>query len=504
MEKYALEMLDISKKFGEFYANKDITLQVKPGEVHALLGENGAGKSTLMNILFGLYTPTSGSIKIRGQEVKINDPLHANKLRIGMVHQHFKLIDDFTVTENIILGVEPTVGKKVDIKFANKRVDDLSNKYRLFVNGKEKVEKLTVGQQQKVEILKMLYRDAEILIFDEPTAVLTPQEIVEFMEIIKDFAKQGKTVLIITHKLAEIKEIADRCTIIRKGQYIDTVDVKTTSEAELAALMVGREVNFNLDKKEYSQGEVVATLNNVGLQVNKQMKLKDINLKLRAGEILGVAGVEGNGQEELAEILTGMTKPTIGSIYMYDNEMTGKNAREFRAETVAHIPSDRHKHGLVLDMPMSDNMVLNSYYSYPYSKNGLINQNEINDFATKMFEENDVRSANGIKSLARGLSGGNQQKAIIGRELSTDPSIIIASQPTRGVDVGSIENIHKKLLKERENGKSIVLISYELDEIIQLADKIAVIFEGEIVEIREASTITKEEIGEYMAGGRSE
>lgn len=502
--KYALEMVDINKKFGEFYANKNINLKVKKGEVHALLGENGAGKSTLMNILFGLYTPTSGEILINGVVQQIDNPLKANQLHIGMVHQHFKLIDEFTVTENIMLGYEPMNGNTVNYNSAQKHVNNLANKYNLQVDPKAKVADLTVGQQQKVEILKMLYREAEILIFDEPTAVLTPQEIKELMVVIREFASQGKTVIIITHKLNEIKQVADRCTIIRKGEYIDTVDVRSTDEKELASLMVGRHVDFDIKKANVTPGEIKIELKNINYIKNKKTILKDINLAVRGGEIVGVAGVEGNGQEELAEILTGMIEPSNGKILINNNDVTNQNARSFRENKVAHIPSDRHKHGLVLEMSLAENIVLNQYYKEPFSNGIMLNHQKIDEYAQQLVENNDVRSAGGVNGAIGGLSGGNQQKAIIARELALNPEIIVASQPTRGVDVGSIENIHNNLLNEREKNKAIILVSYELDEIIKLSDKIIILFDGKIVGVKNAKEVTKEEIGQYMAGGKND
>ena len=499
--EYVVEMLNIRKEFPGIVANDNITLQLRKGEIHALLGENGAGKSTLMGVLFGMYQPEVGKIKIKGKEVKISNPNVANDLGIGMVHQHFKLVSNFTVTENIILGLEPKKGLVVDIKSAAERISQLSKKYGLNVDPYAKIEDISVGMQQRVEILKMLYRNAEVLIFDEPTAVLTPQEIQELIKIMKDLVKEGKSIIVITHKLKEIKASADRCTAIRRGKYIGTVDVKTTSEAEMAKMMVGREVSFKVDKKDSNPKETIMSIKNLSVMNNKKvLGLKNFSLDIRKGEIVGIAGVEGNGQTELVEAITGLRPVDSGNIIYNNEDITSITVRSRVEKGIAHIPEDRHKRGLVLDYTIEENMVLESYNKAPFSKRGLLNKKSIKDHAQKIIDTFDVRSGEGADSIARTLSGGNQQKAIIGREIELNPEVLLAVQPTRGLDVGSIEYIHKRLVEQRDNGKAVLLISLELEEVLNVSDRIAVINNGELVGIVSAKETNENEIGLMMAG----
>lgn len=499
--EYVVEMLNIRKEFPGIVANDNITLRLKKGEVHALLGENGAGKSTLMSILFGMYIPEQGIIKVRGKEVKISNPNVANELGIGMVHQHFKLVHNFTVTQNIILGSEPKKGLTVDVKSAAKKIEELSKKYGLNVDPYAKIEDISVGMQQRVEILKMLYRNAEVLILDEPTAVLTPQEIDELMKIIKNLIGEGKSIIIITHKLKEIKAVADKCTVIRRGKYIGTVDVKETSEAKMAEMMVGRPVSFEVEKEDKEAGKVILKLDNVSVMNNKKvLGLKDFSLEVKRGEVLGIAGVEGNGQTELVEAITGMRSVASGKIYFKDEDITNISIRKRINSGIAHIPEDRQKRGLVLDYTMENNMVLEIYNREPFSKRGLLNKKAIHEYAEKIINEFDVRSGQGGASIARGLSGGNQQKAIIGREIELDPELLIAVQPTRGLDVGSIEYIHKRLIEQRDEGKAVLLVSLELSEILNLSDRIAIVNNGELIGIVNANETNENEVGLMMAG----
>lgn len=504
--EYVVEMLNIRKEFAGIVANDDITLRLKKGEVHALLGENGAGKSTLMSVLFGMYKPEKGQIKINGKEVKITSPNKANDYGIGMVHQHFKLVDTFTVTENIILGCETKkFGIFLDRESAAKKIEALSKKYNLNVDPYAKIEDISVGMQQRIEILKMLYRDAKVLIFDEPTAVLTPQEIDELMNIIKELIKEGKSVIIITHKLKEIKAVADKCTVIRKGKYIGTVDVKNTSTSDMAKMMVGREVSFKVEKKDATPGDVVLKINNLSVNNNKKvLGLKNFSVDVKAGEILAIAGVEGNGQSELVEAITGMRKVVSGDIQFLGDSIKTLSIRQRIDKGIAHIPEDRHKRGLVLDYNLEDNMSLKSYKNKPFSKNGFINKAAFREHAKKIIEAFDVRSGEGAKSITRSMSGGNQQKAIIGREIEMNPELLIAVQPTRGLDVGSIEYIHKRLIQERDNGKAVLLVSLELDEVLNVADKIAVVNAGELIGIVDAKNTDENEIGLMMAGIKNE
>lgn len=500
--EYVIEMLNIRKVFGNFVANDNITLQLKKGEIHALLGENGAGKSTLMNVLFGLYQPDGGEIRVKGQKVNITDPNVANELGIGMVHQHFMLVDTFTVTENIILGSEPKKGGIIDIKRAEQEVRELSERYGLAVDPTAKIADISVGMQQRVEILKTLYRGADILIFDEPTAVLTPQEIHELIQIMKKLVKEGKSIILITHKLKEIMEVCDRVTVIRRGKGIATLNVSETNPNELASLMVGREVQFKTEKKPAQPGKPVLEIKDLVVKDARGVAaVNHLDLTVHAGEIVGIAGVDGNGQTELIEALTGLVKVESGSILLNGRDITNLPPRKITEAGVGHIPQDRHKHGLVLDFPIGENMVLQTYYKSPYSKRGILNFKAIYDKARQLIAEFDVRTPDEF-TKARALSGGNQQKAIIGREVDRNPDLLIAAQPTRGLDVGAIEFIHKRLIEQRDQGKAVLLVSFELDEVMNVSDRIAVIYEGKIVAIVDPKETTEQELGLLMAGSK--
>ena len=501
--EYIVEMLNITKQFPGIKANDDITLRLKKGEVHALLGENGAGKSTLMSILFGLYQPDEGSIKIRGEEVRIENPNIANELGIGMVHQHFKLVHNFTVTENIVLGLEPHKGPVLDLKNASKRIKALSEQYGLNVEPDAKIEDISVGMQQRVEILKMLYRNAEVLIFDEPTAVLTPQEIQELMKIMRNLIGEGKSIILITHKLKEIKAIADRCTVIRLGKYVGTVDVKDTDEEKMAEMMIGRHISFDINKKPREPGKVILEIDRLRIPCRRHGTPICIeNLTVRSGEILGIAGVEGNGQTELVEALTGLRKPLSGTAKLNGKDITYMTVRQRIESGIAHIPEDRHKRGLVLDYTIEENCILERHREEPFSRHGFLNHKAIREHAEKIINAFDVRSSEGPVTRTRNMSGGNQQKAIIGREFDLDPELLIAVQPTRGLDVGSIVYIHKRLVEQRDSGKAVLLVSLELDEILDLSDRIAVLSHGELVGIVDAKSTDEKEIGLMMTGLR--
>lgn len=500
---YVIEMLGIRKEFPGIVANDDITLQLKQGEIHALLGENGAGKSTLMSMLFGMNQPDKGVIKLNGKEVKITNPNVATAFGIGMVHQHFKLVHNFTTTENIVLGIEPKKcgGLMLDIESAAKRVKELSEKYGLNIDPYAKIEDISVGMQQRVEIMKMLYRDANILIFDEPTAVLTPQEIEDLMGIMRGLVKEGKSIIVITHKLKEIKAVANRCTVIRRGKYIGTVDVASTSEADMAKMMVGRNVSFKVDKSDSKPGDTILKVSNLSVLNNKKvLGLKNFSLDIKAGEIVGIAGVEGNGQTELVEAITGLRKIEEGQVFINNKNITNLSIRERIASGIAHIPEDRQKHGLVLDYSIEDNMILELYNKPPFAKRGLLNRSAIREHAQKIIDAFDVRSGQGAITPTRSLSGGNQQKAIIGREIELSPDLLIAVQPTRGLDVGSIEYIHKRLVEQRDKGKAVLLVSLELDEVLNVSDRIAVVNNGELIGIVNAKDTNENEIGLMMAG----
>lgn len=500
---YLVEMLNIRKAFPGVIANDGVTLQVKKGEIHALLGENGAGKTTLMNILFGLYQPDEGEIRVKGQKVYITDPNVANDLGIGMVHQHFMLVDTFTVTQNIILGSEPTRLGRIHLAQAEREVQALSDKYGLSVNPKAKIRDISVGMQQRVEILKTLYRGADVLIFDEPTAVLTPQEVDELMAIMKSLVTEGKSIILITHKLKEIMQVCDRCTVIRKGKSVGTVEVRGTSVHELASRMVGRRVSFTTAKAPAKPKEVVLKIRNLVVKDARQMNaVKGLNLDVRAGEVVGVAGVDGNGQTELIEAITGLRKCESGSITLHGKPITNLSPRKVTESGLAHIPQDRHKYGLVLDFSVGENLVLQTYYQQPFSKNMLLNGRAIDEKAEQLIEEYDIRTS-GVQTKTRALSGGNQQKAIIAREVDRSPTLLLAAQPTRGLDVGAIEFIHRKLVEERDKGKAILLISFELDEIIGLSDRIIVMFDGKIVADKRPEDTDEHELGLWMAGNQT-
>ena len=500
---HVIEMLGIRKEFPGIVANDDIYLRVEEGEIHAILGENGAGKSTLMSILFGLYKADKGVIKVRGKEVSIKSPNDAYALGIGMVHQHFQLVHNFTVAENIILGKEG--GFVYDIKKASRKIKEISERYGLQIEPDMVIEDITVGMQQRVEILKMLYRDADILIFDEPTAVLTPQEIDELIEIMKNLAKEGKSIILITHKLDEIKRTAKRCTVIRRGKFIGEVDVASTSAQEMAAMMVGRPVSFVVEKEKREPGEVMLEVKDLNVRNNKGvLGVKDFSLAIRSGEIVGIAGVDGNGQTELVEAITGLRKIESGSVLFKGEDITGLSIKDRNDRGLGHIPEDRQKRGLVLGAPLTTNMVIKDFDRPPFSRKGLLNQEAIREYSASIVKEFDVRSGEGIDSLAGKLSGGNQQKAIIGREVTKDPDVLIAVQPTRGLDVGAIEFIHKALVTQRDKGKAVLLVSFELDEIFNLSDRIAVINAGRLVDIVKTEDTDVHKVGLMMAGIKSE
>ena len=502
---YAIEMLHITKRFPGIIANDNITLQLKRGEIHALLGENGAGKSTLMSVLFGLYQPEEGIIKKDGVEVSIKDPNDANALGIGMVHQHFKLVECFTVLDNIIMGVEPTKHGLLQKKEAREKVLALSEKYGLHVDPDALIEDITVGMQQRTEILKMLYRDNEILIFDEPTAVLTPQEIDELMQIMRNLAAEGKSILFISHKLAEIMAVADRCTVLRKGKYIGTVNTKDTTVEELSAMMVGRNVSFHVEKKPIQPGEVVLEVKNMSMasKLHKNNAVKNVSLKVRRGEIVCLAGIDGNGQTEFVYGLTGLEPLSSGSITLCGQDITHASIRKRSELGMSHIPEDRHKHGLVLDYSLENNMVLQRYFEPEFTnKAGFLRRGNIRKYAEGLIEQYDVRSGQGPVTIARSMSGGNQQKAIIAREIDREKPLIVAVQPTRGLDVGAIEYIHSQLVAERDKGRAVLLVSLELDEVMSLSDRILVMYEGEIVGELDPKATNVQELGLYMAGAK--
>ena len=502
---YAIEMLNITKRFPGIIANDNITLQLKKGEIHALLGENGAGKSTLMSVLFGLYQPEEGVIKKDGQVVSIKDPNDANALGIGMVHQHFKLVECFTVLDNIIMGVEPTKHGFLQKAEAREKVLALSEKYGLHVDPDALIEDITVGMQQRTEILKMLYRENEILIFDEPTAVLTPQEIDELMQIMRNLAAEGKSILFISHKLAEIMAVADRCSVLRKGKYIGTVETANTTAEELSAMMVGRSVSFHVDKKPSEPGEDVLEVEGMTMasKLHKNNAVKNVSLKVRRGEIVCLAGIDGNGQTEFVYGLTGLEPLVSGSVKLCGKDITHASIRQRSVMGMSHIPEDRHKHGLVLDYSLEDNMVLQRYFEPEFTdKAGFLRRRNIRTYAEKLIDQYDVRSGQGPITIARSMSGGNQQKAIVAREIDKDPELLVAVQPTRGLDVGAIEYIHKQLVAQRDAGKAVLLVSLELDEVMDVPDRILVMYEGEIVGQLDPKTTTQEELGLYMAGAK--
>ena len=506
-EQYAIEMLHITKRFPGIIAKDNITLRLKKGEIHALLGENGAGKSTLMSVLFGLYRPEEGVIRKDGQEVAIRDPNDANRLGIGMVHQHFKLVDIFTVLDNIIMGVEPCKAGFLQKAEAREKVVALSEKYGLKVDPDALVEDITVGMQQRTEILKMLYRENEILIFDEPTAVLTPQEIDELMDIMRGLKAEGKSILFITHKLGEIMAVADRCSVLRKGRYIGTVDIKDTTKEELSKMMVGRNVSFAVEKAPAKPGEVVLDVKGLTMasKLHKNNAVKNVSFQVRAGEIVCIAGIDGNGQTELVYGLTGLEHILEGTITLDGTDITHLPIRKRSTLGMSHIPEDRHKHGLVLDYSLEDNIVLQRYFEPQFvSGSGFLKRPAIRAYAEKLIAQYDVRSGEGPVTPARSMSGGNQQKAIVAREIDRDPHLLVAVQPTRGLDVGAIEYIHQQIVAQRDAGKAVLLVSLELDEVMDVSDRILVMYEGELVGELDPKTTTVEELGLYMAGAKRE
>ena len=515
--EYAIEMLNITKRFPGIVANDNITLRLKKGEIHALLGENGAGKSTLMSVLFGLYQPEEGIIRKDGEEVIINDPNDANALGIGMVHQHFKLVEIFSVLENIILGVEPNAAGFLKKNEAREKVVALSEKYGLKIDPDSKIADITVGMQQRTEILKMLYRDNEILIFDEPTAVLTPQEIDELMQIMRNLAAEGKSILFISHKLNEILAVADRCTVLRKGKYIGTVEIKDTTKEELSRMMVGRDVEFVVSKKEATPGEVIFKAENISVasKVHKGLAVKNVSFEVRAGEIVCIAGIDGNGQTELVYGITGLERLESGRLYLAGRDKNGKDIplseithlpiRKRSKLGMSHIPEDRHKHGLVLDYSLEYNFILQTYFQRRFTSGaGFLKTKAIREYADGLIEKFDVRSGQGAITTTRSMSGGNQQKAIIAREVDKRPKLLVAVQPARGLDVGAIEGVHKRLIEQRDAGNAVLLISLELDEVMNLSDRILVMYEGEIVGQPDPKTTTVQELGLYMAGAKRE
>ena len=504
---YIIEMLDITKEFPGIKANDSVTLQIRKGEIHALLGENGAGKSTLMSVLFGLYQPDGGCIKVRGKEVKINNPLDANALGIGMVHQHFKLVHNFTVLQNIVLGKEDTHGGFLEMKKARKKVMELSEKYHLSVDPDAKIQDITVGMQQRVEILKMLYRDNDILIFDEPTAVLTPQEIDELMSIMKELVSEGKSIIFITHKLNEIKAVADRCSVLRRGRYIGTVDVASTDKEALSEMMVGHKVQLTVEKKEATPGDVVLDVQNLVVKDKKQGHSKDViknvSIQVRKGEIVCIAGIDGNGQTELVEVLTGLRKAESGKVTMLGKDVFNKTPKETFESGISSIPADRQKHGLILEFSNEDNLILQHFEEEPYSSHGILNRKAIKEHAEELIEKFDVRPRGCAESPAGTLSGGNQQKVIIAREVTNDKELLIAVNPTRGLDVGAIEFVHKYLVEQRNKNRAVLLVSFELDEIMSLSDRIEVIFDGQITGSVAGKDADEKELGFMMAGGKT-
>ena len=504
-EHYAIEMLNITKRFPGIVANDNITLQLKTGEIHALLGENGAGKSTLMSVLFGLYQPEEGVIKKDGKEVVIRNPNDATALRIGMVHQHFKLVECFSVLDNIILGIESTKNGLLQKEEARRKVLELSEKYGLHVDPDAIIEDITVGMQQRTEILKMLYRENEVLIFDEPTAVLTPQEIDELMEIMRNLAKEGKSILFISHKLNEIMSVADRCSVLRKGKYIGTVEIANTTKEELSRMMVGRDVEFAVQKEPANPTEVVLDVQNLSLisKVSKKEAVRNVSFQVRRGEIVCIAGIDGNGQTELVYGISGLEPLKNGRVSLCGQDITKAPIRKRSLLGMSHVPEDRHKHGLVLDYSLEDNLVLQRYFEPEFTNGvGFLRRRNIRQYADRLIEQYDVRSGQGAITKARSMSGGNQQKAIVAREVDKNPELLIAVQPTRGLDVGAIEYIHKQIVAHRDTGKGVLLVSLELEEVMSLSDRILVMYEGEIVGELDPKTTTVEELGLYMAGAK--
>ena len=505
-EEYIVEMRHITKRFPGIVANDNVTIQVRKGEIYALLGENGAGKSTLMSMLYGLYEPDHGEIRIRGEKVVFKSPSEAAARNIGMVHQHFKLVENYTVGENIVLGIEPMkkalgIFPYVDMKEANEKIRALSKDYGLEVNPTDLISDINVSIRQRVEIMKMLYREAEILIFDEPTAILTPQEIEYLLKIMEELRRGGKTIILITHKIEEIRRIADRCAILRRGKLIDVLDVKTTSTQEMANLMVGRNVELTTKKSAPDYGDVVLDVNDLSVwNEDKVEVVKHVSFQIRAGEIFAIAGVSGNGQVELADAITGLVKADNGTVKLNGVDITHKSIRERSEEGISYIPEDRQKFGVFLDFSLSDNLVLRRYFKTPYSRKGVFDRAECVSYADRLIEEYDIRSGQGAKTIVRSMSGGNQQKAIVGREIEEHSPLVIFVQPTRGLDMGAIENIHREIVAERDRGAAILLISLELDEVMGLADTIGVIYSGRLLKVADAATLTSQEVGRYMMG----
>lgn len=502
--EYVIEMNHITKIFGNFKALEDVTLCIKKGEIHALLGENGAGKSTLMSVLFGLYQAESGEIKINGKTVKINNPNDANNLSIGMVHQHFKLVHNFTVLESIVLGRETVKGGFLKMEEARKKVVKLSSRYKLKIDPDAYISDITVGMQQRVEILKMLYCNNDILIFDEPTAVLTPQEIDELMKIMKNLVGEGKSIIFISHKLNEIKTVADRCTVLRKGKYIGTIDVDSATKEEMSEMMVGRKVNFQLDKIPLKSGEVALEVKNLTVVSKTSHKniVNNVSFQVKKGEIVCIAGIDGNGQSELVYGITGLMSIQSGQVKLNCKDITKDSIRKKSIAGLSHIPEDRHKHGLVLDYNLQENIVLQTYFEPRFQNKGFIRFNMIREYARKLIGQYDIRSGQEEESIVRDMSGGNQQKVIIARELDRNPDIVIAVQPTRGLDIGATEYIHRQLLSQRDKGKAVLLVSLELDEVMDVSDRILVIYEGEIVADLDPGSVTVQELGLYMSGSK--
>ena len=506
MSEYIVEMRHITKRFPGIVANDDVTIGIRKGEVYALLGENGAGKSTLMSMLFGMYEPDHGEILIDGKPVVFHSSTDAAAMSIGMVHQHFKLVDNYTIAENIVLGIPPMTKKlgflpAVDIRKANREISELSKRYGLEVNPTDRIEDIPVSVRQRVEILKMLYRKAEIMIFDEPTAVLTPQEIDFLLQIIDGLRKDGKTIILITHKIEEIKRIADRCAILRRGRLIDVRDVAGTSVQEMANMMVGREVNFNPDKAEARFRDVVLEVEHMTVKNENRFEVvKDVSFTVRGGEIFAIAGVSGNGQTEIADAITGMLKIASGTVKIDGKDITNRSIREKAESGISYIPEDRQGTGVVMDYTLQDNLALRKYYKEPFSHHGILDFQQFQRNALELIERYDIRSGQGASTVIRSMSGGNQQKAIVGREIEEHAKLIIFVQPTRGLDIGAIENIHKQILGERDRGAAILLISLELDEIMELADTIGVIYSGQLLKIAPASTMSSHDVGRYMMG----
>lgn len=509
MSDYIIEMRNITKRFPGIVANEDVTIQVKKGEIYALLGENGAGKSTLMSILFGMYEPDGGEIYIRGEKVTLNSSSEAAALNIGMVHQHFKLVQDYTVTQNIVLGMEPAKRKLgiipyLDLKTAAKKISALSKAYGLAVDPTARIDSLPVSTQQRVEILKMLYRDAEILIFDEPTAVLTPQEIEYLMKIMLELKYAGKTIILITHKLEEIKKVADRCAILLRGRLVDVLDVVTTSTKEMANRMVGRNMEFSIEKAPPCYGRKVLDVENLSVQNEDKFEVvKNVSFSVREGEIFAIAGVSGNGQVEIADAIVGLMKAKLGRVMLNGVDITGFSIRRRLESGISYIPEDRQRYGIVMDFTLQENLALKEYYRSPFAQKGVLHTDVFELHGEKLIDKYDIRSGQGCSTVIRSMSGGNQQKAIIAREVELQSSLLIFVQPTRGLDIGAIDNIRRQIIAQRDSGKAVLLISLDLDEVMELADTIGVIYNGELLKVADAASLTTQEVGNYMMGVRN-